>query len=218
MTDLEIRPISQECPQRMFAADRPIDFETWLELSFELDARIETELVKGVMKERMAAKYPHEWIFMWLSTIFTAYVENQQLGRVLGSRTAVKIDAYSGRLPDILFVRAENMGIIHDDAIYGMPDLVIEIISQNDRPSDLVPLEADYRSIGVPEIVFIDPRKKWVRSLLKNGSDYSEKILTTGALTFTALPKFHIEVEWLFMDIKPDCLTIINQLVKEASP
>jgi Uma2 family endonuclease len=217
MTDLEIRPISQECPQRMFAADKPIDFKTWLELSFDLDARIETELVKGVMKERMAAKYPHEWIFMWFAGVLSGFVENQKLGRILGSRMAVKIDAYGGRLPDILLVRTENMGIIHDDAIYGTPDLVIEIISQNDRPSDLVPLEADYRNINVPEIVFIDPRKKWVRCLLKEGDDYSEKILKTGQLTLASVPRFHIEIEWLFADLRPDPYSVMKQLIDEAN-
>jgi len=34
------------------------------------------------------------------------------------------------------------------------PDLVIELISPNDRPSDIVVLEMDYRAIGVTEIVF----------------------------------------------------------------
>ena len=218
MTELEIKPISQKSLQKSYAANRPIDFKTWLEISFEQDKKFETELVKGVMKERMAAKYPHEWIFMWFAGVFSAFVENQQLGRILGSRTAVKIDAYSGRLPDILFVRAENMGIIHEDAIYGTPDLVIEIISKNDRPSDLVPLEADYRSIGVPEIVFIDPKKKWVRYLLKNETDYDEAILTAGRLQFAAVPGFHIEAEWLFMDHKPDPFTVVKELIeaKEA--
>ena len=37
-------------------------------------------------------------------------------------------------------------------AIYGAPDLMLEVISPNDRPSDIMALEIDYRAIGVPEI------------------------------------------------------------------
>ena len=40
-----------------------------------------------------------------------------------------------------------------------------------------IPLEADYRAIGVPEIVFLDPKKNHVRHLKKNGDDYDETII-----------------------------------------
>ncbi|MBC8140147.1 MAG: Uma2 family endonuclease [Armatimonadetes bacterium] len=65
---------------------------------------MDSELIRGVIKQRMAAQYLHEWIFMWLSSLLTNFVEYQKLGRILGSRTAVKINEYDGRLPDILFV------------------------------------------------------------------------------------------------------------------
>ncbi len=214
MMDLEVRP-KTECSPKLYATDRPIDFEAWLQLSYDTDTKTDTELVGGVIKTKMAAKYPREWIFAWLFTIISNFVNHLHLGRALGSRTPVKINAYSGRLPDILFVRTDNLGIIQDDAIYGTPDLVIEIVSDNDRPSTLIPLEADYRSIGISEIVFIDPKKNLVRYLLKNEMDYEETLLTTGQLKFAAIPGFHIEVERLFVDMKPDCLTLVNQLVAE---
>ena len=210
MTDLDIRPSFDYAPRKAYLADRPIDFQAWLELAQDLD----TELVRGVMKEKMAAQYPHEWIFAWLLSILRQFTNHRNLGSVLGSRTAVKITANDGRLPDILFVRADNTDIIHKDAIYGVPDLVIEIISENDRPTDLIPLEADYCSLGVPEIVFIDPRKKRVRTLQKNATDYDETFLTAGRLTFDAVPGFWIEVEWLFAEDKPDEFTITKQLIE----
>lgn len=212
MTELDIRPSFDVGSRKMYIADRPIDFATWLDLSQHLD----TELVRGVIKERMSAQYPHEWIFAWLSRILGSFVDNRKLGKVLGSRTAVKISGNDGRLPDLLFVRADNTSIIHKDAIYGVPDLVIEIISENDRPSDLIPLEADYRDLGVPEIIFIDPRKKRVRYLLKNETDYDESFLTTGQLTLAGVPGFQIDVEWLFIEEKPDSFTITKQLIEAA--
>jgi len=210
--ELEIFPSLDRIERQTYVADSPIDFATWLELSYTIDS----ELVRGVMIHRMAAQYPHEWIFIWLSTVLSGFVQNRQLGKVLGSRTAVKISENDGRLPDILFVRADNSVIIHKDAIYGVPDLVIEIVSENDRPSDLIPLEADYRDIGVPEIVFIDPRKKRVRYLQKNETAYDESFLTTGRLMFVTVPGFWIEIEWLFVEEKPDGFTVIKRLIGEA--
>ncbi len=211
MKELLIRPHFEHIDRKIYAADGPIDFASWLELSQTLD----TELVRGVMVDRMAAQYPHEWIFAWLISILGNYVQNRKLGKVLGSRTAVKISGNDGRLPDLVFVRKDNSQIIHLDAIYGVPDIVIEIVSKNDRPSDLVPLEADYRSIGVPEILFIDPQKRRLRYLCKNETDYDEAFLTTGQLMFLGVPGFHIDVEWLFAEEKPDAFTITKRLIEE---
>jgi Uma2 family endonuclease len=210
LTGLDILPCFDSDPRRKYVSDGPIDFESWLKLSFEMD----TELVRGVIIDRMAAQYPHEWIFAWLFKILGSFVEYRKMGVVLGSRTAVKIGENDGRLPDILFVRAENAEIILDDAIYGVPDIVIEIVSENDRPYNLVPLEADYRAIGVPEIVFIDPHRKRVRFLRKGAAGYDEAFLTTGRLEFASVPGFWINVAWLFVDEKPDTFTITKQLIE----
>jgi Uma2 family endonuclease len=155
MTDFLIHPEVEVVPRNAYVSDSPIDFEMWIGLAETLD----TELVDGIMVDRLAVPVPHEVLFAWLITLLRSYAGKLDLGEVLGSRTAVKISSYNGRLPGILFVRAENTGIIRKDAIYGVPDLVIEIVSANDRPSDLIPLETDYRDLGVPEIVFIDPQK-----------------------------------------------------------
>ncbi len=216
--DLDIRPCFDTDTRRTYAADGPIDFESWLEHAFDMD----TELIRGVMVDRMAAQYPHEWIFAWLFSILNSYVRHRKLGVVLGSRSAVKISDNDGRLPDILFVRADNTAIIQNRAIYGTPDLVIEIVSKNDRPYNLVPLELDYRSIGVSEIVFIDPQKKRVRHLLKTESGYEEAILSVGKLEFASVIGFWVEVEWLFADgkendtDKPDEFTVTRQLIEAA--
>jgi Uma2 family endonuclease len=214
MTELDIYPCCEHEARRKYVADGPIDFQTWLEFNGKMD----TELIRGVMVDRMAAQYPHEWIFAWLLSILRQFVSHRKLGVVLGSRTAVKISGNDGRLPDLLFVRADNTAILHDDAIYGVPDLVIEIVSANDYPHDLVPLEADYRALGVPEIVFIDPKKRRVRYVRKSETDYDADFLMTGRLAFAGVPGFHIEVEWLFADDKPDEFTVTKQLIEEALP
>jgi Uma2 family endonuclease len=168
--------------------------------------------------DRMAAQIPHEWIYMWLATLLRNFVGKRGLGVVLGSRAAVKISDHGGRLPDILFVRAENAGIIRKSAIYGAPDLVIEIVSPNDRPSDLAPLEADYRALGVEEIVFIDPQKKRVRLVQRSPAGYDDRFLTEGRIDLRTVPGFRLEVEWLFADELPNELDLALQMLRESGP
>ena len=214
MKEREITPLFDRSERQLYVADAPIAFAQWLDVSQSVDS----ELVRGVIKQKMVAQYPHEWIFMWLSTLLTNFVEYNRMGRILGSRTPVRITEYDGRLPDILFVRAGNLSIIRKDAVYGAPDLVIEIVSENDRPTDLLPLEADYRSIGVPEIVFIDPRKKRVRHLVKSGDDYDEAFLMSGSLRLATISGFAVEVAWLFDDDKPNPYETTQVLIAAQTP
>lgn len=113
-------------------------------------------------------------------------------------------------------MRQENLEIIRTDAIYGVPDLVIEIISEHDRPSGLIPLEADYRLVGVPEIIFIDPRRQRVWHLRK--TDYEEAFLTTDELIIAAIPGFRIPVQWLFDEEKPDASPSPKTSLKPPKP
>ena len=213
MTDLLIHPESSVEPRNFHVADRPIDFDSWLSLTRDLD----TELIKGVMVDRMAAQYPHEWIYMWFASILRTYTRNRKLGVVLGSRTAVKIDRNDGRLPDILFVHNSNIAIIHKDAIYGAPDIVIEIVSPNDTHAHLISLETDYCAIGVPEIAFIDLQKKHVRLVQKSESgEYAVTMLTSGRLRFRSVPGFWVEVDWIFAEAQPDEHEVTSRMIQEA--
>ena len=64
MIDMDIYPCMEDVSPRMtYVADDPIDFKTWLELAQDRD----TELIRGVMVDRIAVPYQHEWIFAWLS-------------------------------------------------------------------------------------------------------------------------------------------------------
>ncbi|MCS6951098.1 MAG: Uma2 family endonuclease, partial [bacterium] len=114
----------QECTE-VLADTAPITFEQYLHMFGEDD---DYELIDGVAVERMAVQLDHERLFVWLIVLLGQFVEQRQLGIVLGSRSAVRINEFRGRLPDLLFVRAERMSIVQQKAIYGAPDLVIEII------------------------------------------------------------------------------------------
>jgi Uma2 family endonuclease len=193
-------------------SERPITFETFLDLSGDTDM----ELVDGVMVEQMAAQLDHEKLCAWLTWILSGYVERKGLGIVLGSRTAVEIGTYGGRLPDILFVRQERMDIVRQKAVYGAPDLVIEIASPNDRPSDIIALETDYRSIDVPEIWFIDQPKRRVLALRKRPDGYAEEEITSGTLNSETVSGFELSLEWLFTDPRPSQFETLTDLLSKS--
>lgn len=194
-------------------AHHPITFEQFLDVTDEND---DFELVNGVLVERMAAQYPHERRFVWLLFLLNGYVRKRRLGTVLGSRSAVEISQFSGRLPDLMFIRAERADIIQNKAIYGAPDLVVEIVSPSNTRGDLIALEADYRAIGVAEVVFWDADGGEVRVLRRTADGYAEERLTDGEYRSAVVPRFHLTVADMLADPLPDETDLLDRLLAEA--
>ena len=67
MTDMLIHREINIFARDGYVAEGPIDFGTWLEYAQDLD----TDLVNGVMVDRVAPQFPHEGLFAWLMTSFT---------------------------------------------------------------------------------------------------------------------------------------------------
>jgi Uma2 family endonuclease len=189
---------------------RPMTFEEFVRLFGEDD---DVELVDGMVVQRVAARDIHEDLQGWLLLIMRGYISAKGLGIVRGSRTAVKITEHRGRLPDIVFVRKENAHIVQEDGIFGTPDLVVEIWSPGDRLSDMLAKEADYKSIGVLEIWFVDQQRRQVRVLRKGREGYEERVMKKGVLKSEVVEGFWVKVEWLFKKPLPNELETLQRLL-----
>jgi Uma2 family endonuclease len=189
---------------------RPLTFEEFVRLFGEDD---DIELVDGMVVQRVAARDIHEDLQGWLSFVLRGYAEAKGLGIVRGSRTAVKITEHRGRLPDIVFVRKENAHIVQEDGIFGTPDLVVEIWSPGDRLSDMLAKEADYKSIGVLEIWFVDQQRRQVRVLRKGKEGYEEKVMKRGVLRSEVVEGFWVNVEWLFKRPLPNVIDALQKIL-----
>jgi Uma2 family endonuclease len=196
-----------------WVASEPVTFLGFLELVGPDD---DVELIDGVVVEKMAVQLEHQKLFAWLMRLMGDYVEARDLGIVLGSRTLTEISEFRGRLPDLLFVRKDRMEIVQQKAIFGAPDLIVELVSPNDRPSDIISLETDYRTIGVTEIWIIDQQKQRVRILRKHEVGYDEAWLTAGTLSSETVPGFQVELEWLLQEPRPAVLPTLERLLNAA--
>lgn len=192
---------------------RPLTFEEFVKLFGEDE---DVELVDGMVVKRMAAKDPHEDIGGWLLSLLRFYVGEKGLGIIRGSRTPVRITSHRGRLPDVLFARKERAPIVREEGIYEAPDLVVEILSPGDRPSDLIAMEADYRHIGVAEIWFVDQRRKLVRVLRKRDNRYEERVYRKGVVRSEVVEGFWVRGEWLFQKPLPKELPTLLQILGKA--
>ena len=189
--------------------DRPIPFARFL----EMNSGRWMELVNGVVVEMPMVELDHQLCLGWVHHVLGMYIEELALGILLTSRIMVQTDTFGGRMPDLLFVRQERMAIVQQKAVFGAPDLVIEIVSPNDRPSDLRALEADYFGLGVPELVFIHLRKQEIWLLRRGEDGYAQTIITEGPVTFQSLPDLTLQAEWILREPRPGVRATLNALL-----
>jgi Uma2 family endonuclease len=193
----------------MHVAECPISFERFLDLA---PGRW-VELIDGVVVEKPMVQLDHELCTRWLYAILIDYTEERVLGRALSSRIMVKADNFGGRMPDLLFVRQDNLQIVQQKAVFGAPDLVVEVVSPNDRPSDLRALEADYYRLGVQELIFIDLQKGQIKQLARGEQEYRRTTITTGPITFATVAGLTLQAEWLLREPRPGIRTTLNALL-----
>ncbi len=180
---------------------RPITFDEWLETG-EHDTL--TDLISGTPVEQPMVQLEHEKLNLWLLHVLDLYAKRAGIGTVLGTRSPVRISQFGGRLPDLFFVRRDREHFITSKATLGPPDLVLEIVSPNDRRADINATEADYRTLGVAEIVYIDQPRRRVRVLRQTDAGYDEQTLSAEPLTLHSLGRLTLQWDWLFNEPRPD--------------
>ena len=113
--------------------------------------------------------------FVHLLTELTHYARENQSGTVL-PRTLVNIEEKEvAVIPDIVFVKRARSELIQKNRICGVPDLVVEIVSNPSHRDKLMGKKKDtYARCEVPEYWVADPFEKAIRKYVLDGGVYQE--------------------------------------------
>ncbi len=160
------------------------------------------ELIDGVMIVHSPPLVVHERLQIFLLTLLRSYVEEHDLGEVLGSRTPVELEADQAPEPDILFVAKERLDIIQPKGVFGTPDLVIEILSAGTVQYDRGPKFRAYERAGVRELWLIDPYGPAGTEFYQLQETRFVPVMPDekGILRSVAVSGFWINVNWLWPD------------------
>ena len=118
------------------------------------------ELVEGRLVRMSPVSFDHGRIVGQLLFILNSHLKQSPSGVVVadaGFKLAANPDTVRG--PDIAFLRADRVpprgtrGFLQD-----RPDAVIEVLSPDDRPSEMRRKVAEYLDKGVAVVVVIDPK------------------------------------------------------------
>ena len=99
------------------------------------------ELLRGELVMMPPAGFEHGRIEMAISAPLACFVKEHSLGVVTGAETGFLIgrDPDTVRAPDVAFVRAKRVPATPTTGFFeGAPDLAVEVLSPNDRASELL--------------------------------------------------------------------------------
>ena len=123
------------------------------------------ELVNGELVE-VPMGFDSSWMGGELYGLARNFVRDNALGIVAPQETGIQVwpdDPTRVRKPDLLFIKKGRLprGPLPSGWLTVVPDLVVEVVSSNDRVANLHRKIQDYRRAGVPLIwvIFPDPLK-----------------------------------------------------------
>jgi len=132
------------------------------------------ELVKGVLIVKEPAGYRHGAVAARLAKVLMDYADAQDLGQVVAAETGFTLatDPDTVRAPDAAFIRRERLP---DPPPVGFarlaPDLVVEVLSPDDRPGEVLAKVADWLSAGTGLVWVVDGARRCARVYRADGSD-----------------------------------------------
>lgn len=158
------------------------------------------ELIDGVMIIHSPPLVIHERLQGFLLTLLRTFVEENDLGEILGSRTPVELEIDQTFEPDILFIAKERLDIVETKGVFGAPDLAIEILSAGTASYDRGPKFRAYERAGVRELWLIDPYGPAGTEFYQlEGTRFAPVMPDSdGILRSVAMPGFWINVAWLW--------------------
>ena len=133
-----------------------------------------TELVRGHLVVREPTGWRHGTVTVNLTVRIAQHVDLTGAGQVLGAETGFTLFRAPDtvRAPDIAFVRRERLP---DPATRGFaelaPDLVVEVLSPDDRPGETLAKVGDWLEAGVRLVWVIDPERRLARVYRLDGTE-----------------------------------------------
>ncbi len=123
------------------------------------------ELRQGELLMMSPAGEEHGAIVARITIRLGAFVLERQLGRLFGAETGflIALNPDTVRAPDVAFVRAERLSPRPGKGYFpGPPDLAVEVLSPNDRASEVLVKVNEWLDAGCRMVWLVDPETRTV--------------------------------------------------------
>ncbi len=160
------------------------------------------EIINGIRYDFLSSpKYIHQKLLSNLHLAFHSSCGRE--GEILLAPLDVHFDEENIVQPDLIYIRRERMEIIRDGYVFGVPDLVVEIMSETTGKRDKTIKKKLYERFGVKEYWVVDPVYRLVEQfVLDNGRYLLEAILTEqDRLAARTVPCLMVDLKEIFPQV-----------------
>src|SRR5687767_9019422 len=137
-----------------------LTYEDYLELP---DDGKRYELIAGELILNPAPIPRHQLVAGNLYLAIRNYLDQHDLGKVIGSPIDVVLADDVVLQPDLIIIRRERLSIIGAKNLEGAPDVVIEVLSDGTRRKDEIVKRKLYARYGIAEYWIVDPSVEAVK-------------------------------------------------------
>ncbi len=158
------------------------------------------ELVRGELIMMTPAGFEHGRIVGRLHGRLINFVEQHGLGVVTGAETGFQIghDPDTVRAPDVAFVCAERVpSTLTTGFFQGAPDLAVEVLSPNDRASEVLAKVQDWVGAGCRAVWIVDPATQTV-SIYRSANQAVIRRASEELVGEDVVPGFRLPVAEIF--------------------
>jgi len=139
---------------------------------YQLDDGKRYEIIDGDLLRAPAPDTWHQDFARKLFRLLDRFVTANGLGEVFFAPIDEVLSAEDTVQPDLVFVARAKAGIIQRRAIFGVPDLLVELVSPSSVRRDRYEKKALYARFGVVEYWIGDPANQTLEILTLKGDTY----------------------------------------------
>ncbi|WP_219641738.1 Uma2 family endonuclease [Cohnella sp. CFH 77786] len=129
------------------------------------------EIIDGVRYDFLSSpKLAHQTL---LGNLYVAFHGAcAQEGRIILAPMDVHFDEANRVQPDLIYVAKENLAILRDGFVFGVPDLLVEILSESTGRHDKKLKKALFERFGVREYWIADPVYRLIEQFVLTDGRY----------------------------------------------
>jgi Uma2 family endonuclease len=132
------------------------------------------EVVDGVLYMATAPSSFHQWIVYQIGRVLGEQINDAGVGVTFPAPIGVFMERCDPVQPDLVVVRNEDLDIFHDRHIYGVPALIVEVLSPSNASTDTEIKRRAYARCGVPEYWIVRPASRDVLVLSRPDPDLGD--------------------------------------------
>ena len=160
------------------------------------------EIIDGDEVVSPSPRTKHQRLVGRLFAALDHYARQHGLGEVFVAPFDVILSDHDIVQPDVLFITDDRLGIVDEVNCKGAPDLVVEVLSESTRRTDLIRKRKLYERVGVADYWIVDPAIDTLQVFRLMGDRYERaaelSMENDGVLTTPLLPGIALRLATLF--------------------